>query len=187
MTHDEAAVLLACFLLAGIAFAAYKLAVKPRERVWVPPKQWSPKRVFVSGCFEIIHGGHLQFFSDARALGGYLTVCFACDETIRAYKHREPCIPEEHRRMLLQALRMVDDVVMGDALEEKQIKPWLDFVGPLIRSGSEILVVTTDDPHVDEKIQIGKDFGFSVVVLEKTPPTIQPVSTTDIRQRVLHP
>ena len=25
--------------------------------------------VFVSGCYDILHAGHLQFFSEARALG----------------------------------------------------------------------------------------------------------------------
>jgi cytidyltransferase-like protein len=27
------------------------------------------KKVFVSGCFDILHGGHIEFFSQAKALG----------------------------------------------------------------------------------------------------------------------
>lgn len=32
------------------------------------------KKVFVSGCYDILHAGHLQFFEEARALGDYLIV-----------------------------------------------------------------------------------------------------------------
>lgn len=35
------------------------------------------KIVFVSGCYDIIHGGHVEFFQQAKALGDYLVVCFA--------------------------------------------------------------------------------------------------------------
>jgi len=34
-------------------------------------------KVFVSGCYDIIHAGHVQFFREARALGDHLTVSFA--------------------------------------------------------------------------------------------------------------
>jgi cytidyltransferase-like protein len=35
---------------------------------------------FVSGCYDVLHAGHLQFFRDAKALGDYLTVSFASSE-----------------------------------------------------------------------------------------------------------
>jgi bifunctional ADP-heptose synthase (sugar kinase/adenylyltransferase) len=31
-------------------------------------------KVFVSGCYDVLHGGHVEFFSQARALGTHLTV-----------------------------------------------------------------------------------------------------------------
>ena len=40
------------------------------------------KKVFVSGCYDIIHAGHLAFFKEAKALGDHLTVCFASDEIL---------------------------------------------------------------------------------------------------------
>ncbi|MFA6320075.1 MAG: adenylyltransferase/cytidyltransferase family protein [archaeon] len=33
-------------------------------------------KVFVSGCFDIIHGGHVEFFKSAKNLGDYLIVSF---------------------------------------------------------------------------------------------------------------
>ena len=39
-------------------------------------------KVFVSGCYDILHAGHLQFFEEARALGDYLTVSFANEDIL---------------------------------------------------------------------------------------------------------
>jgi len=46
------------------------------------------KKVFVSGCYDIIHGGHVQFFEEARALGDHLTVSFASSEVLWIHKRR---------------------------------------------------------------------------------------------------
>ncbi|MFZ9683667.1 MAG: adenylyltransferase/cytidyltransferase family protein, partial [Cephaloticoccus sp.] len=40
------------------------------------------RKIFVSGCYDIIHAGHIQFFREARALGDFLTVCFASAEVL---------------------------------------------------------------------------------------------------------
>jgi glycerol-3-phosphate cytidylyltransferase-like family protein len=40
--------------------------------------------VIVSGCYDLLHGGHIQFFNEAKALGGTnatLTISFASGET----------------------------------------------------------------------------------------------------------
>jgi len=42
------------------------------------------KKVFISGCYDILHGGHIQFFKEARALGNHLTVCFASDQVLES-------------------------------------------------------------------------------------------------------
>jgi len=39
-------------------------------------------KVFISGCDNFIHAGHIQFFQEAKALGDHLTVCFASDEVL---------------------------------------------------------------------------------------------------------
>ena len=44
------------------------------------------KKVFVSGCYDIIHGGHIQFFQDAKKLGDHLTVCFASADVLTLSK-----------------------------------------------------------------------------------------------------
>lgn len=46
------------------------------------------KKVFVSGCYDIVHAGHIQFFEEARALGDYLIVSFASEPVLWHHKQR---------------------------------------------------------------------------------------------------
>ena len=107
-------------------------------------------KVFVSGCYDIIHAGHVQFFRDAKALGDHLTVCFASDDTLWAHKQRRSSLPQEHKHGLIAALEMVDDVVMGNHPEIG-----LDFQDAFRRARPDILAVTADDRYEAQKRQGG--------------------------------
>ena len=71
------------------------------------------KTVFVSGCYDILHAGHVQFFNEAKALGDHLTVCFASDEILWKHKNRRSSLPQSHKQAVIQSLKMVDEVVIG--------------------------------------------------------------------------
>ena len=133
------------------------------------------KRVFVSGCYDIIHAGHVQFFEEARALGDHLTVCFASSEVLWIHKKRRSSLPDEHKRGLLAALRMVDEVVIGTGHEEG-----IDFREHFLRVRPHILAVTDDDKYAPLKRALCAEVGATYVVLPKTPPKFAPVSTTQI-------
>lgn len=132
-------------------------------------------RVFVSGCYDIVHAGHLQFFSEARALGDHLTVSFASAEVLWLHKHRRSSLPDEHKRALLAGLRMVDEVVIGTGLEEG-----IDFRADFLRLRPDILAVTEDDKYTPLKKALCAEVGARYVVLPKTPPQFPPISTTQI-------
>ena len=54
----------------------------------------------------------------AQALGDYLVVSVAGDLSLAHHKAgRRPSMPTPHKVALLSALRMVDEVVVGDDLE----------------------------------------------------------------------
>ncbi len=132
-------------------------------------------RVFVSGCYDIIHAGHVQFFTEARALGDHLTVCYASSDVLWLHKQRRSSLPDEHKQALLAGLRMVDEVVIGCGLEEG-----IDFRDHFLRLKPDILAVTEDDKYSARKRELCAEVGAKYVVLPKTPPKFQPVSTTDI-------
>ena len=139
-------------------------------------------RVFVSGCYDLLHAGHLQFFEEARALGDHLTVSFANQSILWSHKSRTPSLPDDHKAALLAALPMVDQVVTGDGEALG-----LDFE-PIFRELSpDILAVTEDDRYGEIKKALCEEIGCRYVVLPKTPPKIQPISTTEIVQRIAAP
>ena len=132
-------------------------------------------RVFVSGCYDIVHAGHLQFFREARALGDHLTVSFASAEVLWLHKHRRSSLPDDHKRALLAGLNMVDEVVIGDGHDEG-----LDFKEHFLRLRPSVLAVTEDDKYAPLKRDLCALVGARYVVLPKTPPQFSPVSTTQI-------
>lgn len=131
--------------------------------------------VFVSGCYDILHAGHLQFFHEARALGDHLTVSFASAEVLWRHKQRRSSLPDDHKRALLEGLKMVDAVVVGRGMEEG-----LDFKDDFLRLRPDILAVTEDDKYTPLKKALCAEVGARYVVLPKTPPQFSPISTTQI-------
>ena len=53
-------------------------------------------KVFVSGCFDMLHSGHIACFKEAAAYGD-LYVAVGSDKTILSLKGREPINTEEER------------------------------------------------------------------------------------------
>jgi cytidyltransferase-like protein len=133
------------------------------------------KKVFVSGCYDILHGGHIEFFSQAKALGDYLIVCFAGDASLALHKHKKSSLPEAHKKRLLESLSMIDEVVIGDYLGELG----LDFKEHFLRIKPNILAVTEDDKYGEQKTALCKQIGAEYVVLPKTL-NFEKISTTEI-------
>ncbi|MEE2826950.1 MAG: adenylyltransferase/cytidyltransferase family protein [Planctomycetota bacterium] len=133
------------------------------------------KTVFVSGCYDILHAGHIQFFQEARALGDRLVVCFASSEVLWRHKTRKPSLPDAHKRAILESLQMVDQVVVGEGEEMG-----LDFADLFREIRPDILVVTEDSRYREEKKQLCAEVGADFIILPKTPPAFDPVSSSQI-------
>lgn len=140
------------------------------------------KKIFVSGCYDIIHAGHLQFFEEAKALGDHLTVSFASEDVLWHHKQRRPSIPDEHKKAVLEGLRMIDEVVIGTDNDTG-----LDFKSYFIEAKPDVLVVTEDDQYGELKRALCEQVGAKYVVLEKTPPKFAPVSSSGIVKWVKAP
>jgi len=132
------------------------------------------KKVFVSGCYDIIHGGHVEFFSQAKSLGDYLIVSFAGEKSLKLHKNRKSSLPVYHKQRLLESLTMIDEVVVGD---DEIIG--LDFKSHFLRTRPNVLVVTEDDKFAVEKQALCDEIGAEYVVLPKTL-NYEKVSTTEI-------
>jgi len=133
------------------------------------------RHIFVSGCYDIIHAGHVQFFREAKALGDFLTVSFASSEVLWAHKQRRSSLPDEHKKGILEALEMVDQVVIGTGTEHG-----LDFLEDFHRLRPDVLAVTEDDQYGEKKRALCAEVGAQYIILPKTPPKYEPVSTSQL-------
>ena len=140
------------------------------------------KKIFVSGCYDILHGGHIQFFKEARALGDHLTVCFASDEVLWEHKKRRTSIPQDHKLALMTAIEVIDQVVIGNC----QVHG-LDFKDHFLKVRPDVLVVTEDDQFADVKKTLCKEIGADYIVLPKTPPQFTSVSSSSIVRNIRTP
>ena len=86
------------------------------------------KTVYVGMSADLIHHGHLNIIHKARELG-YVIVGLLTDEAIASYK-RLTLIPYEQRKIIVENIKGVDEVVCQDSLDYvpnlKKLKP--DYV-----------------------------------------------------------
>lgn len=84
--------------------------------------------VTTNGCFDLLHWGHLQYLSEARALGDVLICALNSDASVHRLKGpTRPIWPERVRALQLAALECVDGVVVFD--EDTPIR-FLETVRP---------------------------------------------------------
>jgi FAD synthetase len=89
--------------------------------------------VLATGVFDLLHLGHLRFLQESKRKGGprsKLVVVVARDKTVFRRKGRGPVIPEDQRRDLVGALRVVDRAILGR--EEIDLLGILEEVKPNI-------------------------------------------------------
>jgi cytidyltransferase-like protein len=71
------------------------------------------KIVLVTGGFDPIHSGHIEYFKEASKLGSKLIVGVNSDEWL-VRKKGSPFMPIEERMAIIQELRCVDEVIVFD-------------------------------------------------------------------------
>lgn len=141
--------------------------------------------VMVSGTFDLLHAGHIQFLNDAKALGDYLIVVLPTDDTVRFWKKREPALPLAHKLQIFGNLRMVDEVLVGSG--QRYVEPaQLNFMPELRGRRPNILAVTEDDTGIAAKRAVAQCYGTELVVLPKTASCAAPrVSATQMRRNIV--
>jgi FAD synthetase len=109
-------------------------------------------KVLASGVFDLLHYGHIRFLEEAKRLGGLdarLVVIVATDETVRKNKGRDPVIPENQRRALVESLKVVDEAILG--------YKDMDLESVLNRAKPDIVAVGHDQKEIMEQVLTLKD------------------------------
>ncbi len=133
------------------------------------------KKVFVSGCYDLLHSGHVEFFRQAAQYGD-LYVGIGSDATILDYKHHKTVYTEQERLFMVKSIRYVKDAYINAGHGIMDFIPTVDFVKP------DILVVNEDGGN-DEKRRFCEERGIEYVVLQRTPQEgLQARSSTSLKK-----
>jgi D-beta-D-heptose 7-phosphate kinase/D-beta-D-heptose 1-phosphate adenosyltransferase len=143
--------------------------LKIRERL----KRERKKIVFTNGCFDIVHRGHVEYLTKAKALGDVLLVGMNTDASVQRLKGpQRPVVCQDDRAFVLAALRAVDYVCLFDE----------DTPYNLIKAVVPDVLVKGSDWAIDAIV--GKDIveaaGGKVQTIDYVPDR----STTNIIQKI---
>jgi len=119
------------------------------------------KKVLVSGCYDLLHGGHIAFLKTAASYGE-LYVSIGRDENLLSLKDKKPFFSEEERLYIVKSIRYVHDAFLASGMGI------LDFEPDMKRLKPDIFIVNQDGHTPDKKI-LCKELGIQYLVLERIP------------------
>ena len=135
------------------------------------------KKVFVSGCYDMLHSGHVAFFKEASRYGD-LYVGIGSDRTIEELKNRKTVYSEKERLYMVKAIRYVTDAYINPGSGMLDFLDTLDLVKP------DIFVVNSDGGS-DVKHRLCADRGIEYIELQRVPDAgLEARSTTSLRSGV---
>ena len=138
------------------------------------------KKVLVSGCFDLLHSGHIAFLKSAAKYGD-LYVCIGSDKTIYNLKGRYPVITQDERKYMIESLACVKEckINKGNGI--------LDFLEELEEIKPNVFVVN-EDGNTPNKIELCKTKNIELIVLDRVPSEGLPArSTTSLRTNSIIP
>lgn len=134
-------------------------------------------KVFVSGCFDMLHSGHVAFFEEAAGYGD-LYVGIGSDKTVVELKGRPTVYPEEERLYMVRSIRYVTEAYISPGSGR------MDFVDLMKKIRPDVFFVNADG-HSPEKQNLCEELGIKYIVGERRPAEEMPWrSTTELRKVV---
>jgi len=140
------------------------------------------KVVLAAGVFDLLHVGHVKFLEAAKKAGGEnseLIVIVARDRTVEKRKGKKPVVPEDQRRALVEALKVVDTALLG--YEEFDMEKVIEKVKP------DVIAVGYDQKGIQEELQRliqAKELQIEVVRIGKFGKD-ELNSSSDIKRKII--
>ena len=131
-------------------------------------------KVFVSGCFDVLHSGHIRFFEEASQYGD-LYVSIGSDKTVLELKNRPTLYNEAERLYMVSSIKYVYSAFIAQGTGK------LDFINELQQIKPDIFFVNSDGDSPAKREAI-ENLGIRYIVSNRIPKDLLPVrSTTSIR------
>ena len=131
----------------------------------------------MSGCYDLLHSGHVEFFRQAAQFGD-LYVGIGSDDTILHYKGHKTLWNEQDRLFMVKSIRYVKDAFINAGCGVMDFVPTVDFLKP------DILVVNEDGAS-EQKRQFCEERGMDYIVLKRDPHEgLEAHSSTAIKEQI---
>lgn len=121
----------------------------------------SEKKVLVSGCFDLLHSGHISFFKTASKYGK-LYVSVGKDENLLRLKGKKPYFSQEERVFMVGSIKYVTEAFISSG------EGMLDFEDDMKRLKPHMFIVNIDG-FTEGKARICKENNVELIVLERIP------------------
>ncbi len=129
--------------------------------------------VFTNGCFDLIHGGHIEFLQRAKALGDILIVGMNSDDSVRTLKGEgRPIKNETERSSILSAIKYVDYITIFNELTPEE----------LIRNIRPDILVKGNDYTIEEVV--GRDIVEGYGARVELVPIVEGLSTSNTVDKI---
>jgi cytidyltransferase-like protein len=133
------------------------------------------KKAFVSGCFDLLHSGHIAFFEEASSYGD-LYVAIGSDQTVYELKGKVPINSQGERLYMVKSLRYVKHAFISGG------SGMLDFYDEFQAIQPDFFIVNADG-DIPAKADLCEKLGVEYVVLKREPHEgLIPRSTTELRE-----
>ena len=138
------------------------------------------KKVFVTGCFDLLHSGHVAFFQEAAQYGD-VYVGLGSDDVVSQLKGRYPVNNQDERRYMIEALACVKKCFINSG------SGIMDFLKE-IESVKPDSFIVNEDGNTPAKEELCRKLGIQYLVLKRIPHGTLPVrSTTSLKNECRMP
>ena len=135
------------------------------------------KKVMVSGCYDLLHAGHVAFFKTA-AQYGKLHVYVGQDDNIKFLKGKAPYFSQEERKYMVGAVRYVEKANVATGFGMLDFEPDMKVLKP------DIFVVNHDG-FTEGKKRLCEENGVELIVLERIPEEGLPARSSSASKKEL--
>lgn len=140
------------------------------------------KVVLAEGTFDLLHYGHIYYLTNAKKAGGEnakLIVIVARDKTVERLKGRKPVLPEDQRRAIVEALKVVDEAILG--YEDIDMYRVIEEIKP------DIIALGYDKGDLEKELKkYVEERGLNIEVIRIGKfDSAEPNSSTSIRKKII--
>lgn len=129
---------------------------------------------YTQGTYDLFHVGHLNLLEHAKEKCDYLIVGVNSDELVLRYKNKKTTIPAKDRARIVQAMKVVDKVVITNTLD----KSWL-----LSKLHFDVIFIGDDWKGNERWKKTEEDLALHGVPVEYLPHT-DGISTTELTNKI---